>query len=349
MRSHQTQRQSNIPRGRIIALLAAVFVSAAAAGCGSSGSGSNPDGSSPKDSGGSGGSTGSGGSSSTDSRPGTGGRVTMVNPKLSGPCNATADCGAGLTCLAATDKTINGVGGPAHGYCTIACADADMASLAACDAAGGICVLTDANSTAGICMASCASGGGSAAVKCGRRPDVSCSPLFDNMGNPVANACVPNCSQDSDCPTGRKCDQRFNFCVDAPHAGGAFGTHCVFDTTGKMDSCAGSCFPSDFDNANNVTASFCSRSCTVGYLNECDWVDMNTTASSGGPHGVCLPIQQNFGFGDLGFCFQLCDTAADCADQTDPNLVCDKSGMANIGHGVCVWGVATPTDGGAGQ
>ena len=349
MQSHLRQRQSNTSRGQMLVLVAAVLFGAASVGCGGGSSNSSPDGAAGKDGGGTGGKIGgSGGSTGSDAKPGTGGTV-VANPKLSSACTTNADCGAGLTCVPATDKSINGVGGPPGGYCTIPCKDSDMASLMACDSAGGICVLTDATGMNGMCMAACTPGGGSTAMKCGNRPDVACSPLFDSMGNMVDSACVPNCSQNSDCPTGRKCDERSNFCVDTPNTGTAFGAHCAFDATGKMDSCAGNCFPADSDAANNVTASFCSRTCTVGYINQCDWVDMNTPAATGGPHGVCLPIQQNFGFGDVGFCFQLCDKPADCSDQSDPNLVCDTSAIANVGHGVCLWGVATPTDGGAGQ
>lgn len=307
-----------------------------------------------------GGASGTGGLAGTDGgvdsaasdgaiKPETGGTGGAPAPKgLGGACKTNLDCGTGTSCLAATDKLVNGVGGPAGGYCTIACKETDPTSLTNCSNAGGICVGIDATGTNDVCMLSCTPGGGANATKCLNRPDVACSPLYDNQGVVVASACLPNCSQNADCPVGRKCDERTNFCVDVPNPGAPFGAHCAFDPTGRTDACAGNCFPANQDAAQNVTASFCTRTCSVGFLNECDWVDQNTPARTGGPHGVCLPITQTYGFGDVGACFQLCDSAADCADQSDPNLVCDKSAVANIGHGVCLWGQATPAgDGGA--
>jgi hypothetical protein len=39
--------------------------------------------------------------------------------------------------------------------------------------------------------------------------------------------------------------------------------------------------------------------------------------------------------GDIGFCTQECDTAADCSDKTDPGETCDTSNLSVIGHGTC--------------
>ena len=156
-------------------------------------------------------------------------------------------------------------------------------------------------------------------------------------------ACLPACSQDSDCPTGRKCDDSIAQCVDMPTAGLPLGSHCTYDPMRTMPKqCAGSCL--GVGSAGNVVASFCTRSCVVGQLNNCNWVGMNMSLATGGPHGVCFPGNSTAKAGDLGVCLQLCDTPADCANQTDPGLVCDKTNVATIGHGVCLW--SAPSDGG---
>ena len=342
MRSDQSQKQSTVQARLGICLAATLFAGISAIGCGSSSSGNKADGSTT----GTGGTTISSGSGGTDGGSGTGGAkgdggVVVINGTIGTACNATGDCGGGLTCMAPGDKTIGGVGGPPHGYCTLACTDNPSAT--ACQNAGGTCVDVSGDSTpVGYCFLNCTPGN-STATKCNGRPDVACATLFDNTGMANGAACLPNCSQDSDCPTGRKCDDSTSICVDTPNPGTAFGAHCTYDPTGMTDACAGHCLGIG-GSATTIIASFCTRECVLGGTTNCNWVGAGKPLA-GAPHGICLPTDTTSDIGDTGVCFPLCDTAADCADQSDPMLVCDTSAMADIGHGVCQWGAAS-TDGG---
>ena len=331
MQSHHRQRQSNIPRGQLMALLAAAFVGAVAAGCGGGGSGSGSDASTT----GSGGSSGTGGHVVTGGggSTGSGGTPAATSP-LGQPCAAAADCKTGLTCVPPSDKTIYGKGGPSHGYCTMPCMDS--ATAATCTMAGGICVdVGDGMTPLVYCMQTCASGG--TTMKCNDRSDVACIPLTDANGNAATPACLPVCSQDSDCPTGRKCDDGLNICVDMIDATKkTFGSKCAYDPTMKMEECAGFCVPVA-GTAAAPTATFCSKGCVFGFASECGWVDKGVSLKDGLPHGFCISLANAPAKGDPGFCLQLCDTTADCTNQGDPGLVCDVSGMATIGHGVCLW------------
>ncbi len=251
--------------------------------------------------------------------------------KLGGPCRFASDCAAGLTCLAETGNVFYGAGGAAHGYCSSPCQTVADANL--CNAAGGLCVdVGNGVTPVGYCLLACTEGDSGAVVKCGGRPDVACTALQGSGA-----ACLPTCSQDSDCTVGRKCDDLLSVCVDTPRAGSPFGSHCPATSVGTAaDPCAGACLPVG-GTAAAPAASFCTRTCVAGFLNQCNWVPAGTALATGGPHGVCLPLTDTAGPGDLGLCLQLCETAADCGDQSDPGLLCDRSQVAVIGHGVCNW------------
>ena len=336
MQSHHRQRQSTIPRGQLIALLAAAFVGAVTAGCGGGGSSSGSD-ASTNGGGPIGGSSGTGGHVVTGGGGSTGtGGTPAASSALGQPCAAAADCKTGLTCVPPADKTIYGVGGPAHGYCTLPCSN-DATSAAACTTAGGICVdVGDGKTPLGYCMQTCTTGGAAGTTKCNDRSDVACIPLTDANGNAATPACLPVCSQDSDCPTGRKCDDGLNICVDMVGAGKTFGSKCAYDPNQMMEECAGFCVPVA-GTAAAPTATFCSKGCVFGFASECGWVDKGVSLKDGAPHGICISLATAPATGDPGFCLQLCDTTADCTNQTDPGLVCDMSAAATIGHGVCLW------------
>src|SRR6478609_689553 len=71
-------------------------------------------------------------------------------------CATNSDCTGGLTC-AAPGSTVFGAGGPANGFCTKSCADADAGDV--CGALNAVCVNMSSDATpAPFCMPTCAFG-----------------------------------------------------------------------------------------------------------------------------------------------------------------------------------------------
>src|SRR5262249_56370081 len=158
---------------------------------------------------------------------------TSAAANLGKACAATTDCGPGLQCLRATDMVLAGTGGPANGYCTIPCT-----GDATCTPLGGLCVDYRLNATdpaEAYCFQTCTYGGTDRASKCHGRSEVGC---FQDATSGAA-ACLPTCSQDSDCPTGRRCDPQTNVCVDTPTPGASTGAHCVVNQDAGTTNCAG--------------------------------------------------------------------------------------------------------------
>jgi hypothetical protein len=282
-------------------------------------------------SGGRGGTTGAAGSSSTG---GTGGAAAL--PDLGKACASNAECTGGTTCLTASSKIINGSEGPANGYCSKACtSNADCSS-------GGICLDISATGATpqGYCFQTCTFG--DANSKCHGRMDVGCLTIQSadtttTPATPQIDICYPICSQDSDCP-GRKCDLGSALCADTAPAGDPVGSHCTIDPDGGASSCAGGCLPIGSAAGGTTTvASICTNYCVIGNLSSCNWVGAGSSLMSGGAHGVCALASGTAQVGDVGFCTQECDTAADCNDKTDPGVTCDTSAMSAVGHGFCSW------------
>jgi hypothetical protein len=327
-----------------------------AGGCGKSSSGAKTDGGggiavgtgdAGPGSAGAGG-AGMGGAGARDAGSGTGGASaadaggdTGAAANLGKACAAATDCGPGLQCLRATDMVLAGTGGPANGYCTIPCT-AD----ATCTPLGSLCVNFALNATdppQAYCFQTCTYGSTDRASKCHGRADVGC--FLDQTSG--ASACLPTCSQDSDCPTGRRCDPQTNVCVDTPAAGAAVGAHCVADQTTGTSNCAGVCVT--LGSAAAPTASICSTRCVLGELSGCNWVGQGV-ALTPGVHGVCGLGDAAGRAGDIGFCTLECDTVNDCADKTDPGAICDMSDpnvVAAVGHGLCGFTAPAGTDAGA--
>jgi hypothetical protein len=228
---------------------------------------------------------------------------------------------------------IIGAEGPANGYCSKSCnTDGDCGASALC-----LDVSATGSPMATYCFQTCTFGG--SASKCHSRTDVGCLTI-DATTTPTTDICFPVCSQDRDCPTGRVCDLAEGLCADTPTPGDPLGTHCTVAADGGTDSCAGFCLPISAGTATTSTrvASFCSILCVVGSLDACNWAAAGASLTSGGSHGVCAIAGQNAQVGDIGFCTQECDTAANCSDQSDPGVTCDTSLMSTIGHGTCNWG-----------
>ena len=306
------------------------------AGCGSSSSPVREDGSRSETGGVDGGraDTGPSGTGGT-AAPGADGGTPTSLPDLGKACAGPADCTGGTTCLAATGKIILGTEAPANGYCSRSCTtDTDCAG-------SGICLdvsASGATTAVGYCFQTCTFGGPSGSVKCHGRTDVGCLTI-DSMTTPTTDICYPVCSQDSDCPTGRKCDLSESLCADTAATGDPLGSHCTADPDGGASSCVGGCLPiGSAAGGNSVVANVCTMFCVVGNLNACNWVGSGTALTSGGAHGVCALASSNAQVGDIGFCSQECDTITDCSDKTDTGGTCDTSLMSTIGHGICSWG-----------
>lgn len=255
-------------------------------------------------------------------------------------CAADTDCGTGLICLKATDKLTFGTQGPAHGYCTIPCAEATFdVDEAKCEGLGGTCInlaLTDSDPVQGFCLSNCTPGDvADQSSKCQGRPDVGCSGLTDSMGNAAGAACIPLCALDTDCPAGRVCDIRTGSCADAARTGDKMGAHCTADMTTGASACAGVCLPLGDGTGTTVVASICSQPCVIGAPTACNLaLGATTSLATGGPHGACVYGDTNAGVGDMGFCAPECDATADCPDKVDMAM-CDLTEMPTLGHGLC--------------
>jgi hypothetical protein len=281
--------------------------------------------------GGTAGTAGTVGAAGTVGTGGAGGAVGFAD--IGKSCNTNGDCASGLTCLTAGGTSIVGAEGPANGYCSKMCsADTD------CGGVGTCLNVSAANATAvGYCFQSCTFGGADP-TKCHSRTDVGCLTI-DATTTPSTDVCFPVCSQDADCPTGRKCNLADSLCSDTPATGDPLGTHCMSDPDSGASNCQGGCLPvGGAAGGTAPVASFCSMLCVVGNLDACNWVGAGTSLTSGGAHGVCALASSTAQPGDIGFCTQECDTAASCSDQSDPGLTCDTSLMSTIGHGICSWG-----------
>lgn len=308
---------------------------------GSSGTGGGSSGTGGRAGSGSGGSIAGGADAGATGGAGTGTDAATTGADLGKACAAATDCGGGLICLLPTDKVIFGQGAPAHGYCTFACNE--NTDLAKCDAIGGACVdlsLDQAAPAEAYCLQSCSVGSGGVDAKCHTRPDVACTPLSgDPDAGVIPDVCLPTCSQDSDCPTNRKCDDRYAVCVDTKTAGDAAGAHCAYDANGTAaKTCAGLCLP--IGDGNKLVASFCTRRCVYGSLNACNFVAKASSLTTGGAHGACILGDDKADIGDQGFCVEQCDTANQCSDKADPGVACDTSVM-ELGHGFCSWPAPT--------
>ena len=318
---------------------AAIVLASLAMACGSSGGSSGHGGAGGATGGGMAGSSVTGGAGTTGraGATGLGGSGTGSSlPDLGKACDSDTNCTGGTTCLTASGKVLGGSEGPAHGYCSKTCkADSECG-------ADGICLNVSADSTSkqGYCFQTCTFGSDPGTSKCHGRPDVGCLTLQDadpTMNLPQVDVCYPVCSQDSDCPAGRKCDVATAACGDVAAPGDPLGTHCTADPDGGTSNCAGGCLPIGSSSGMTVAAHYCSMFCVFGNVDGCNSAAAGASLASGGVHGVCALVAQNGTFGDMGFCTQECDALADCSDKTDTGGTCDTTYMSDIGHGICSW------------
>jgi len=252
-------------------------------------------------------------------------------------CASASDCGGGLTCVLPTDTAFGG-GGAAHGYCTKPCGAADAGN--ACSPLGGVCVdLGTTDAPAPYCMQGCTFGAAAdRTTKCRGRDDVGCASLASGGGGVTLYACLPMCAVDSDCPSGRRCDEATGVCMSgAAPSGTPLGSACAQTADGGADVCSGFCLSSGSNGT--VTARFCSRACVLGAASACN-LAFGTAALAGASHGGCLLAITGADIGDIGFCSQECDTVADCLDKTDTTGMCNTTvaaGTSIAPHGFCTF------------
>jgi hypothetical protein len=132
----------------------------------------------------------------------------------------------------------------------------------------------------------------------------------DNM----VGACIPRCNSDADCDGGRVCDPGASgTCVDVRPPGGTVGDPCTLETQ-ATDCASGFCIP--YANASGFA---CGAYCTLGLVDGCGF----DSAGGGVREAFCFePRFPGGGVRDLGVCFPLCNTTADCAQSGD-GWVCE--------------------------
>jgi hypothetical protein len=230
------------------------------------------------------------------------------------PCVTDQDCptGAGgetpLVCITSTNTAAFGSGGPQDGYCSLPCRETDQ--CAAVDPLT-ICTLQDEAGN-GTCISLCQPGADG--VKC---PGLAQACLPPPAGSNLAiGACIPVCTSDLSCGEGQFCNldpTGAALCsATAPAGTGDIGAPCTPET-GATDCKSGLCLTLELDAE---TVSFCSSVCTFGNFAEgCGFNPVDETRDA-----YCAqPTDPNGDVGDLGFCVELCDTAADCGQ---PDWTC---------------------------
>lgn len=295
------------------------------------------------DSGGSAGSAGAGGSGTVPggSNGGAAGAGQLLEDPLfdptlraiGAPCTTDAECPTGpageapLTCITSSSTAQFG-GGPQGGYCSAACADTTD-----CQALDGLsaCGLFDPVTDTGYCIALCVPG--TSNVKCFAERAQAC---FESPTNPGLGACFPVCQSDAGCGAGLFCDlgaAGLGVCTATAPVGGDIGAPCTADTA--LTDCKSGLCVELADGAGAVSGSFCSANCTYGLIEGCGYERVMATPRD----ALCGQTQSATGdAGDVGFCFELCDTPADC---TQPGWDCVENlspeGQALVGRiGQCL-------------
>ena len=272
--------------------------SAGAGGGGSAGSGSG------------GGAAGAGGNASLNPLFDLGERAVGAPCVVDADCPVTADGEAPLICISATSSEEFGTGGPQGGYCTAACEDTD-----ACQAIDGltVCGLYDDAAGSGYCVGLCQPGAGNGLVKCGASRAQSCFAFPDD---PTVGACFPVCQSDAACGEGLFCDlgaTGLGLCVATPPAGGDVGAACT-PATAATDCKSGACVTLIDPDTGEDAGSFCSANCTFGLAQGCGFEEVSSVPRD----AICIrPQLDDGGGGDIGFCFELCDEDADCAQAAN--------------------------------
>jgi hypothetical protein len=270
----------------------------------------------------------SSGAAGAGSQPGT----AQFDGATGLPCSVDTDCFGGMSCIpSSAPDTPFGPGGPQGGYCTSVCSDS--ADCVALDRLSDCFPLNDGS--AGFCLAVCPLGTTSPlGPSCAGRNDLACADVFP--AGSTAGLCLPTCWSDADCD-GRVCDLGSGLCVDSLTGRGTGGIGAACNAATELTDCAsGVCFPVEEDGAG-----FCTGFCTLA--------PGGPVGCGFGPDGArdaaCTPIQQGAIAGDQGFCLELCDVTADCAQ---PALYTCEALQPESQEFLGRAGQCLPADGGAG-
>lgn len=243
---------------------------------------------------------------------GTGARV---GPGVVGArCEQDADCPGGAACLRASGSEYFGVGGPAGGYCSLACT-----SNADCTALDPQSLCAQLGPDGGeYCIRTCRSlEPEPGEAKCLNRTDLVCvsaaadgRELFD--GQRQEGYCAARCGSDAECPQGRVCDAGLGICIDAAAPGAGLGARCTLDQSCASNRC---------EERDATGVGVCSALCVLGAVSGCGEPRDASQRSA-----ACLtPLVQlgrfTEGPGDLGLCRELCDQASDC-ERVDEGWGC---------------------------
>ncbi len=219
-------------------------------------------------------------------------------------CDADTACEGGALCMRADDTLYLGAGGPAGGYCTLPCAD--TADCVALDGASSCQPIGPERSL--YCLRTCLSKEAEPGeAKCLNRTDVVCRSAAAAgveliAAERQAGFCEPRCGSDSECPVGTVCRMEAGICATVQAPGAEVGSGCRLDTECQGRSCE--------DRVNEVGT--CTSPCVVGSLAGCGYARDDSAREA-----ACVtPVVRGGGFsegpGDLGFCLEVCNVAADC-------------------------------------
>ena len=250
---------------------------------------------------------------------GTGGSPPGGSP-LGGACTESSQCPAGLTC-------VTNIGGQTlpGGLCTTTCGsdaadpDAECAELRV----GALCIaLGPEGAEEPWCVEPCVEGQSTA---CHGRQNAACFRLVNTATQePVANACIPLCSNDAHCAP-LVCNGESGLCAPTRDPGTLpIGSPC--DVNALTDQCANG-FCAEYDDAGNA---FCTAYCRGA--SSCGWTGPTSGTT---PQALCaLTAAVSPGPVDVGFCAQTCGTSTPCLQSL---FVCSPDAtLASFGlDGIC--------------
>jgi hypothetical protein len=216
------------------------------------------------------------------------------------------------------------------GYCSMQCKETstcgEVDNLAACNPNLQLCM--------GLCLH------GDSELDCQDTNAQACRGLTDHLG-----VCIPACTHDAACGSGRFCHPGTGLCVTTRPRGKRIGDACDAAQGGR-ECASGVCLEAR-DSASSAASAraFCSGTCILGSRLGCGY--------DGDPRSIrqaaCwAPAQEGGKLGDEGYCIPLCDTVRDCS-QPNGGWVCEHFEPAvarDFGRrGRCVPGGRVPARG----
>lgn len=233
-------------------------------------------------------------------------------------CEDVSACGDGLSCFSVTAADFDGVG-PAGGFCSLGCADDEDCKSAK---TGANCVeLVPGVKASSVCTTSCALGDKGA---CGGRDDLACWPVEEGK-----RACLPLCSDDSQCPSGAVCDASIGLCSSWVVGGGLeLGARC---DPAEAEPC-GNGFCLELGDGAGICTAYCRR----GTFPQCGGDPEEATC------GWVFRGDEAAGSADMGMCTLACSCDDDCAVGLHCEQHPDREELER--PGICVVGVEAGID-----